>query len=152
VAPQECPSLLALFLALVTWIWGEGCKLSQGGEYVSLTRRFDVLRIRFVVCPTPRFDVLLIRFGQRLTCLHTSAYVSIRQLTSAYVSLRQHTSAYVSMRQHASAYVSTRQYTSAYSRPDTLCFCFPVSYSRHGTGMIGFTDILTLKRCSEQFR
>jgi hypothetical protein len=40
------------------------------------------------------------------TCLHTSAYVSIRQHTSAYVSVRQHTSAYVSIRQHTSAYVS----------------------------------------------
>jgi hypothetical protein len=63
------------------------------------------------------------------TCLHTSAYVSIRQHTSAYVSIRQHTSAYVSQRWHVPspcgvmrvmsvwcllAYVSIRQHTSAY--------------------------------------
>ncbi len=45
-------------------------------------------------------------------CLHTSAYVIIRQHTSAYVSSirQQHTSAYVSIRQHASACVSIRQH------------------------------------------
>jgi hypothetical protein len=48
------------------------------------------------------------------TCLHTSAYVSIRQHTSAYVSTRQHTSAHVSTRQHTSAHVSIRQHTSAH--------------------------------------
>ena len=47
------------------------------------------------------------------TCLHTSAYVSIRRHTSAYVSIRQHTSAYVSIRQQTSAYVRIRQHTSA---------------------------------------
>jgi hypothetical protein len=48
------------------------------------------------------------------TCLHTSAYVSIRQHASACVSIRQRTSAYVSMRQRTSACVSIRQHTSAY--------------------------------------
>ena len=60
----------------------------------------------------------------RSACLHTSAYVSIRQRTSAYVSIRQHTSAYVSIRQHlrhthhflkhTSAYASICQHTPAY--------------------------------------
>ncbi len=54
------------------------------------------------------------RRGSSFGCLHTSAYISIRQHTSAYVSIRQHTSAYVSIRQHTSAYVSMRQHTSAY--------------------------------------
>jgi hypothetical protein len=57
-------------------------------------------------------------------CLHTSAYVSIRQHTYAYVSIRQqgeaelgvlaHCLRYVSRRKHTSAHVSTRQHTSAY--------------------------------------
>ncbi len=39
------------------------------------------------------------------------AYVSIRQHTSAYVSVCQLTPAYVSIRQHTSAYVSIRRLT-----------------------------------------
>jgi hypothetical protein len=65
----------------------------------------------------------------RQLCLHTSAYVSIRQHmrglppaplalllragdVPAYVSIRQLTSAYVSIRQHTSAYVSIRSSSS----------------------------------------
>jgi hypothetical protein len=53
--------------------------------------------------------------GSPITCMHTSAYVSIRQHTSAYVSIRQHTPAYASIRQNTPAYVSIRQHTSAYA-------------------------------------
>ncbi len=40
-----------------------------------------------------------LRGGSRHVCLHTSAYVSIRQHTSAYVSISQHTSAVVKSRE-----------------------------------------------------
>jgi hypothetical protein len=76
---------------------------------------------------------------------HTSAYVSIRQLTetffsrhpvatSAYVSIRQHTSAYASspkrssaairwLHQHTSAYVSVRKLTETFFSRHPVAFC-----------------------------
>jgi hypothetical protein len=58
-----------------------------------------------------------LEYAYASVCQHTSASVSLRQLTDvsllyfSRVRIRQHPSAYASIRQHTSAYVSLRQLT-----------------------------------------
>jgi hypothetical protein len=66
-------------------------------------------------------------------CLHTSAYVSIRQHTSAYVNLQDVASKVLynaCIRLHTSAYVSIRQHTSTCKMVPARCSTMPAESLR----------------------